>query len=335
MVAIKMDSTGQTIWGSPYFYKKDDNTFFYSLSQYRGSMSKFEGIFFVTTDSLCKLKNKYKLDDDSLVYKSISQPKKDWDGNLVFITNKRGENLTNYVIIKTDDNGQKLSQDTVKSSYKNDYNTIYPTHDSCYVIISQNNSVLSKLDKNLKILWQTPLQKDTTYTNLCDLSETPDGGFICAGTTELVNRKIGRIDKSTTKCWVVKVGKSGNIVWDTKLGKDGVYNYFTHIVSCEDNTYLIAGNLEGASTIFKIKDNNVSAVSESSNPSIKMLSVHPNPAQDLITVETLSVSKIIIYNVFGTKVLESSDCINIDVSSLIPGLYFIKSGNQSCKFVKY
>lgn len=64
--------------------------------------------------------------------------------------------------------------------------------------------------------------------------------------------------------------------------------------------------------------------------------IYPNPADNYINVFNIGeFDTTNIYNISGKKVLSvSPDIKSIDVSSLIPGLYLLESGNTFSKFLK-
>ena len=63
--------------------------------------------------------------------------------------------------------------------------------------------------------------------------------------------------------------------------------------------------------------------------------VYPNPAKDSFSIsssaETISFA---IYNILGDKVLEGDNKINIDITSLSSGVYFVNIANNNSKSVK-
>ncbi|MCO5252237.1 MAG: T9SS type A sorting domain-containing protein [Candidatus Kapabacteria bacterium] len=65
--------------------------------------------------------------------------------------------------------------------------------------------------------------------------------------------------------------------------------------------------------------------------------IFPNPASDYITIQTSEGLEISILNLLGETVLSvnlESQSNRINVSSLAPGMYFIRIGNQIQKFIK-
>jgi photosystem II stability/assembly factor-like uncharacterized protein len=65
--------------------------------------------------------------------------------------------------------------------------------------------------------------------------------------------------------------------------------------------------------------------------------ISPNPASDILTINSPMTdynSKIEIYNIYGIKVIEVPYTNQIDVSSLVKGIYYLKINNKMEKFIK-
>ncbi|MCL5991435.1 MAG: penicillin acylase family protein [Bacteroidetes bacterium] len=76
---------------------------------------------------------------------------------------------------------------------------------------------------------------------------------------------------------------------------------------------------------------------EAHNTDYNIYSVYPNPIQDKLFIKTnnSSISRNIeIYNLLGSKVLETKFKEEIDVSHLLSGVYFLRIGNDYIKFIK-
>lgn len=72
-------------------------------------------------------------------------------------------------------------------------------------------------------------------------------------------------------------------------------------------------------------------------PSNPVITVYPNPANDLITVNVKNATDYTIFDIFGRIVLKgviSSDNQQIDISELSCGMYFIKTDEILEKFIK-
>lgn len=64
------------------------------------------------------------------------------------------------------------------------------------------------------------------------------------------------------------------------------------------------------------------------------ISLFPNPVSDFINIISDAGNKVEIYSVLGEKLIISEDKNRIDVSGLLPGVYFVKIGDRVEKFVK-
>jgi hypothetical protein len=67
----------------------------------------------------------------------------------------------------------------------------------------------------------------------------------------------------------------------------------------------------------------------------KNLSVYPNPAANILTVEGTDAIEVTIRNIVGQTVMVSPLNNNkVDVSTLEKGIYFIQAGKTFARFVK-
>ena len=67
------------------------------------------------------------------------------------------------------------------------------------------------------------------------------------------------------------------------------------------------------------------------------IKISPNPVKDILSINSdnyKSNSKIQIFSILGIKILETAFTTTFDLSSLPPGIYFIRLGNEYKKFVK-
>ncbi len=84
--------------------------------------------------------------------------------------------------------------------------------------------------------------------------------------------------------------------------------------------------------IWDFKVTNGLNITNSSN--VLKLTVYPNPATDLISIEGANSSeRVTIYNMFGNAVIDT-DLKNIDISNLSNGTYFVKCSGETFKFIK-
>jgi hypothetical protein len=76
----------------------------------------------------------------------------------------------------------------------------------------------------------------------------------------------------------------------------------------------------------------VSAVNDFSDISFR---VYPNPATDVLNISGLNANRIVVKNLLGQAVLNTTARNNrVDVSALHPGVYFIEAGKHITRFIK-
>lgn len=70
------------------------------------------------------------------------------------------------------------------------------------------------------------------------------------------------------------------------------------------------------------------------------IQIFPNPVNDILTIKNLSIMDLEIYDLLGRNVqvnetvFDSGNQLTLNVSTLIPGMYFIRSKNKSVRFIK-
>lgn len=64
------------------------------------------------------------------------------------------------------------------------------------------------------------------------------------------------------------------------------------------------------------------------------IGIYPNPASDVITIEGVEVSEVVIYNAFGQLVEKLEATQNVDVSNYTSGIYMmVVNGSENVRFV--
>lgn len=64
--------------------------------------------------------------------------------------------------------------------------------------------------------------------------------------------------------------------------------------------------------------------------------IYPNPVTDYLSINSnQNIKKIEIFSTLGLKVLEAEWKEKIDVSGLLPGVYYMRFGNRVSKFIKF
>ncbi len=68
---------------------------------------------------------------------------------------------------------------------------------------------------------------------------------------------------------------------------------------------------------------------------LNSIKIHPNPAQDIINIETISeLTSVELFSVLGTQVYKGTNERSIDVSNLNTGVYLLKLANETGTFTK-
>ena len=126
---------------------------------------------------------------------------------------------------------------------------------------------------------------------------------------------------------------------------DGGQNWVTidsdqHLdVQFLDNTTGWSGGFNADATtggIFKYSGN---VLNIADNGNLEAFSVYPNPVNDVLNINgTDVISKVLVYNVFGQKVIELSpntNTLSIDTSNFVSGAYFVQlSSDDKTKTIK-
>jgi hypothetical protein len=134
-------------------------------------------------------------------------------------------------------------------------------------------------------------------------------------------------------------------------GRDMIYSVWTdetqiYLVTVKSANGYMAGQFVNYfnSNLVRLFKQEPSSVDKNINIIEKMINIFPNPATDYIVIqpsegwEPSEGSEIQIFNTLGEIVLTveqaSPSVQRIDISNLVPGIYFIKIGNRVEKFVK-
>ena len=241
--------------------------------------------------------------------------------------------------------------------------TIYPfTHD--YWIV--------KTDSIGNIEWQKDFG-GTMTDNLVSVQETSDSGFILGGNSDsgisgdktqatwgntdlLGGRSNSNASGDKTEnnfgieqTWIVKGDSLGNKQWDKTIFTNS-HDEDALAVFTKDKCYTMANSSDGGIAGYKTQlsqgnydywiikfcdttsTTSMNQISNIENP----FSIYPNPTNTLIHFFLLNSENLTITDVFGKVVLQKKvkGEVELDVSSLTAGIYFIRAGNAVRKFIK-
>jgi hypothetical protein len=187
---------------------------------------------------------------------------------------------------------------------------------------------------------------------LNSISLTTDGGLILAG----ISDSDSSCDKSednfiygNQEMWIVKTDSLGNKQWDKTIFTKGDTDYAFGIQT-NDQCYVLAsaisGGIAGYKTqssqggydywIIKFCDTTLTTSINQIPNSQSQFSIYPNPTNAKLNLTLFQNEKIVITNLVGEIILQEdlSGKVELDVSFLSAGIYFIKAGNAVRKFIK-
>ena len=133
-----------------------------------------------------------------------------------------------------------------------------------------------------------------------------------------------------SSCVVNQTGISGTTFQVTGLDYNTQYFWRVQAVNATD--------ISEWSEVWQFTTEDATSVQE--NNEQLTVNIFPNPANDIINVafnNPISYSNIAIYNIYGQKVLVSQifgNDLQVDVSHLSAGVYFIRIGSRTQAFIK-
>lgn len=123
---------------------------------------------------------------------------------------------------------------------------------------------------------------------------------------------------------------NGGIEWTSQYNGSISNWYLTSVYFIDENIGYVVGD---SGTILKTTNGGTTGINER-EVIINSLVISPNPVKDKITISSPSITgntQLSMFNVRGEKVLErqlSNNEIQIDISALPPGVYFVKLQNE-------
>jgi hypothetical protein len=297
-----------------------------------------------------------RTDDSAYVIAGYSDSK---DGD---VTGNHG--LMDYWVLKINDTGKVLWENSYGSPQNEDVNTVTVTKDGGYIIGGSayysggditaahhgpNTAYdiwIIKLSRDGKLVWQSSLG-GTGADYEQDVCATLDGGCLVSGYTTSNDFDVSGHHGALTSYdgWLAKLDSNGKLEWQKSLGgsaMDGV----SGIVLTSDGGCAVAANSassdgdltrnKGAADYWIIKfapfakvSNGVQARLNATN----VLSVYPNPASRSTSVHIesnsdLQSAQIEIVDLLGriccTAKLNASGSAELDLSSLPIGIYAVR-----------
>ena len=156
---------------------------------------------------------------------------------------------------------------------------------------------------------------------------------------------------------ITKMNHQGDTIWSKKYQYPGV-DQFNELNSFRDMIELENGDLVTVGTAWKLGageyapvwimrvnehgcfggdncDDIVTSVEAVDGAEASQISVYPNPASDLLTVELTNLEEVQLYDLSGKKVLEqignTGDVLELDISKLTTGTYILSARQRDGK----
>lgn len=180
------------------------------------------------------------------------------------------------------------------------------------------------------------------------LGTTNDGGYVIVGNSYSLDGDITS-NIYADDMWVIKIDDFGNIVWQKNYGGN-VSDYGLYIIQTSDNGFIISGwssstngdvtSNKGYQDMWIVKLNPFTGIDE-----IPVLngqySLYPNPSSTLLYIKNtnnIKIDALIVLDIVGRKVLEQKETSQINIQSLVPGIYNLVINSEgishSYKFIK-
>jgi hypothetical protein len=192
------------------------------------------------------------------------------------------------------------------------------------------------------------------------ISQTMDGGYLLAGTSySVISGNKTENNLGTEQTWVIKTDSLGIKQWDRTIFTLG-HDEAGYAMQTSDGCYIMANYTDAGIGGYKsepawLDNNNESTLDywiikfcdTISTTSVEQFSskpfsfsIYPNPVERILTIALKNNKKIIIVNLLGENLLEKNISsvkngkVDLDISFLSTGIYFIKVDNEVKKFVK-
>lgn len=275
-----------------------------------------------------------------------------------------------YWIVKLDHNGNIQWEKSFGGTFVDMAFSIQQTKEDGYIIAGHSASNdgdvtghhadfdvwVVKLNNSGSIEWQKSLggsKGDYAYS----IQQT-SSGYIIGGSSESNDGDVNGVHSGICEIgfcgdyWLVKIDTVGNIQWQKSLGganNEEIYSF----KQTNDGGYIVAGftmsedgdvsGNHGQADFWVVKLTRIVGVNE--NNTFNNFSFYPNPATNLLTIESKSIVSnkelATIYDLTGKLLMQFSltgEKTTIDISSLTPGIYFLSlyDGEQTLqrKFIK-
>lgn len=182
---------------------------------------------------------------------------------------------------------------------------------------------------------------DARYDYMSKMTKDEDTGpsdkrmFLATGPFNMKPGDAARVSFAINFAMPAKGGEADGTIGDIEGLKEKTSGVTNNPQGQEYNT-----SLTGTLKLARDRYYNVilPTIIENGNLNLNSPEFYPNPASDYIYFKNVPDSPGISYEIFSLEGIKAAGGIlapRIDISALVPGIYLLKTGNKSTKFVKY
>ena len=338
--AIKIDSLGNKQWDKRFGGSTEDEL--YSVQQ------TFDGGYILggwsTSDSSGDKTENCRGSQDYWIVKINSSGIKQWDKTF------GGSSFDNLCSLTQTVDGGYIAGGLSGSGISGD-----KTEPNCFS--NYTDYWIVKMDALGNKQWDRDIGGMHSEDDFGNISQTSDGGYLIAGTSY----SDGGCEKSEfnlglEQTWIIKTDSLGIKQWDKTIFTIGHDEQGLALQSgyCYVFANSTAANIGGYKTqpqwdtlcsagwcysdfwIIKFCDTTLTtSINQISNSQSSIL-IYPNPTNAVLSLSLNHEENIAVTNLLGEIVLQKTTegKVELDVSFLSAGIYFIKAGNEVRKFVK-
>lgn len=272
------------------------------------------------------------------------------DGGYVFVGKQMYSssdlNKADTYLVRTDENGNKLWEQTYGGTLEEEGQYIALTSDGGFIFASDSKStsdqtydaMVIKTDGSGNQQWKK-LYGGNAKDIAKSIEPTSDGGYILGGIT--------RTNLPNPNYWLVKLNSSGDTEWDKNYGGDN-HEHLYLARPTSDGGYIVIGHESSLAGVngedfWLIKTNSVGAVSIDEKRDISnLISVFPNPNKGTFRIalkeqfknSTVSVMDGIGRVIYQNNSLKDSNQAEIVIDHITPGIYLVELTTVENRIVK-
>jgi hypothetical protein len=214
-----------------------------------------------------------------------------------------------------------------------------------------DDAIIVKYDNEGNVVWKKNFGGNE-YDRYSSVTTVSDGIIAvgCSYPGSFGNGDWGGVTgKGSSDAIIVKYDNTGNVVWKKNFGGNNIDEYYS-VTTVSDGIIAVGdaypgsgsgdwGGVtgKGGSDAVIVKYTSTTTGIAGANH-YSPLRVYPNPTTGQLIIDNgqLTMENVEIYDVVGQKIVnyQLSTVNSIDISKLSAGLYFLKIGNRTTRFMK-